>query len=208
MDFAVRNINTAYRNSYNRAVVKTDSQPLLSSASGAKNPNQMSEGEKKMLNELKRRDAEVRAHEMAHLAAGAGLVTGGASYTYQIGPDGQRYAIGGEVQIDVSPVPGDPEATIRKMQQVRRAALAPADPSPQDRAVAAMASQIEAQARIEASQMAQQKREEQMQGTTSTEGENTQTSTISEGQNPFTTLINQIYTSQSQMSGLFINAMG
>ena len=85
------------------------------------------------LRELKQRDAEVRAHEGAHMAAGGAHVTGGADYTYQKGPDGRQYAIGGHVSIDASSVPGDPEATKEKAQQVRRAALAPGEPSGQDR---------------------------------------------------------------------------
>jgi hypothetical protein len=82
------------------------------------------------------------------MAAGAGVVMGGASYQYQRGPDGKMYAVGGEVKIDTSRE-RDPQDTIRKMQQVKRAALAPAQPSGQDRSVAAQASQIEAEARIE-----------------------------------------------------------
>lgn len=104
--------------------------------------------EKQVVNNLKKRDAEVKSHEAAHMAAGSGIVRGGASYEYQSGPDGKMYAVGGEVQIDVSPA-STPEATIQKMQQVRAAALAPAQPSGTDRAVAAQASQMEAQARIE-----------------------------------------------------------
>jgi len=96
---------------------------------------------------LKSRDQEVRRHEQAHLAAAGGLAAGGASFSYKTGPDGKRYAVGGEVNIDTSPVPGDPNATIHKAQQIRRAALAPADPSPQDRTVAASASAMEIQAR-------------------------------------------------------------
>ncbi|MBN1578247.1 MAG: hypothetical protein JW913_16930 [Chitinispirillaceae bacterium] len=106
--------------------------------------------EQKQVAELKRRDREVKAHEAAHIAAGGGYV-GGAQFSYQSGPDGKRYAVGGEVSIDTSPVNDNPEATIRKMQTVRRAALAPADPSGQDRAVAAAASAQEAQARQELS---------------------------------------------------------
>ncbi|MEJ5244629.1 MAG: putative metalloprotease CJM1_0395 family protein [Bacteroidota bacterium] len=110
--------------------------------------SELSEKEKQVVEELKRRDQEVRQHEQAHIAAGGSLVRGGANFNYQVGPDGKQYAIGGEVQIDVSPE-DTPEATIRKMQQVQRAALAPGDPSPQDRAVAAMASRMEAQAASE-----------------------------------------------------------
>jgi hypothetical protein len=98
---------------------------------------------------LKRRDSEVRAHEMAHVMAGGSLVLKGASYQYQTGPDGIRYAVGGEVSIDTSPVDDDAQATIRKMRQVQRAALAPAEPSAQDRAVASSATKEEASARQE-----------------------------------------------------------
>lgn len=98
------------------------------------------------LRELRQRDAEVRAHEKAHMAAGGQYVTGGASYEYQQGPDGRQYAIGGHVSIDASAVQDDPEASAAKARQVRRAALAPGEPSAQDRAVAAKASAQEARA--------------------------------------------------------------
>ena len=103
---------------------------------------------RKLADKLKQTDQEVKAHERAHMSAGAGVVMGGASYQYQRGPDGKMYAVGGEVKIDTSRE-RDPQDTIRKMQQVKRAALAPAQPSGQDRSVAARASQIEAEARIE-----------------------------------------------------------
>lgn len=97
---------------------------------------------------LKQRDREVRTHEQAHVAAGGQYVRGGIQYEYQRGPDGRNYAVGGHVNIDVSDA-RTPEATITKMQQVKRAALAPADPSGADRAVAAAAGQKEQQARTE-----------------------------------------------------------
>ena len=53
--------------------------------------------------------------------------------------------------IDTSPISGDPEATIDKAQQIRKAAMAPAQPSAQDQRVAAAATQMEAQARAELS---------------------------------------------------------
>lgn len=99
--------------------------------------------------ELQKRDREVRAHESAHMAAGGSYVRGGASFQFVTGPDGRLYAAGGEVSIDASPIPDDPQATILKMQTVRRAALAPAQPSAQDRSVAAAASQAEARAQME-----------------------------------------------------------
>ncbi|SFR52509.1 putative metalloprotease CJM1_0395 family protein [Thiomicrospira sp. ALE5] len=99
--------------------------------------------------QLQARDREVRAHEQAHLSAAGPYATGGIQYDYQTGPDGQLYAVGGSVGIDTSPIPGDPEATMQKMQVVQRAALAPAEPSGQDIKVAAQAAQQAAQARIE-----------------------------------------------------------
>ena len=107
--------------------------------------------EQQVVRDLKQRDAEVKAHEAAHIAAGSGVVSGGATYQYQTGPDGKMYAVGGEVSIDLSSE-GSPDATIRKMQQVKAAALAPAQPSGTDRAVAAQAAQIEAMARLEKSE--------------------------------------------------------
>ncbi len=120
-------------------------------AGGSKDEENLSSEEKQQVNDLKRRDAEVKAHEQAHMAAGGGVVQGGASYEYQRGPDGRTYAVGGEVQIDMS-AENTPEATVAKMQQVQRAALAPAQPSGTDRAVAARAAQVEARARAEKTQ--------------------------------------------------------
>lgn len=96
----------------------------------------------------KARDQEVRTHEQAHQAAG-GQYASSPTYTLSKGPDGQSYATGGEVQIDISTVPGDPAATIQKMEQVRSAALAPAEPSSQDMSVAAKAQRLESEARAD-----------------------------------------------------------
>ncbi|MBD3346790.1 MAG: hypothetical protein GF401_17170 [Chitinivibrionales bacterium] len=112
----------------------------------------LSDEERREVRELQTRDREVRAHEAAHVAAGGQYVRGGASYEYQVGPDGKQYAVGGEVSIDTSPIAGNPQATIQKMQVVRKAALAPAQPSGQDRSVAAQATQNEAKARQELAQ--------------------------------------------------------
>ena len=108
----------------------------------------LSEADLKIVSELKARDRVVRTHEMAHMAAGAGIVTRGASFSYQTGPDGQRYAVGGEVGINTSPG-RTPEETLAKADQIRAAALAPADPSGQDLRVAAEATQMAAEARQE-----------------------------------------------------------
>lgn len=118
---------------------------------------ELSESDKQALDGLKRRDAEVKAHEQAHMSAAGDLAQGGASFDYERGPDGQRYAVGGEVSIDTSSVPGDPQATLLKAQRIRRAAAAPVDPSSQDRSVAAQASRMETQARGEVAQQSRDK---------------------------------------------------
>ena len=101
-----------------------------------------------VISELANRDREVRAHEQAHASVG-GAYAGAPTYTFKRGPDGKSYAVGGEVGIDTSPIPGDPEATLRKMELVQRAALAPAEPSAQDLRVAAEAAAQATQARAE-----------------------------------------------------------
>jgi len=106
------------------------------------------EQELQQIKELKARDTEVRTHEQAHAAVG-GQYAGSPSYEYQRGPDGTNYAVGGEVPIDVGVINGDPQATIDKMQTVRAAALAPAEPSGADRAIAADATQKIAAAQAE-----------------------------------------------------------
>lgn len=117
--------------------------------------------EQKQLRELKARDREVRAHEAAHLIAAGTLAIRGANYTYQRGPDGVQYAVDREVSIDNSPVPGDPEATLDKAQQIRKAALAPAQPSQQDIAVANKATQLAIEARAEINRQNQNNDSEQ-----------------------------------------------
>jgi hypothetical protein len=121
-------------------------KPLEPDAAG---PDGLTEAERVQRDKLAARDREVRAHEQAHKLVG-GRYAGSPSYTYETGPDNRRYAVAGEVPIDVAPVPGDPEETIAKMRIVAAAALAPAKPSAQDRAVAALAraQQMQAQAEL------------------------------------------------------------
>jgi len=114
-------------------------------AGGSQQPGELSVEEQRLLDKLVATDRKVRAHEMAHVSVGGELVKGGANFDYQTGPDGKRYAVGGEVSIDTSKG-RTPEETIPKAQKIRAAALAPADPSPQDNRVAALATQMEMQA--------------------------------------------------------------
>lgn len=102
----------------------------------------LSREEEEEVRELKRRDREVRTHEMAHKAAAGSLASGGPVYEIETGPDGGQYAVGGHVSIRI-PKGRNPAETIRIAQQAKRAALAPASPSGQDRSVA-----VEAQSRV------------------------------------------------------------
>ena len=150
------------------------SRPEKSSSSD----KQLTEEEQKQIDELKARDREVKTHEQAHIAAGGSYVKGGATYDYQTGPDGKQYAVGGSVNIDTSPVDGDPEATIAKAQVVIKAALAPAEPSGQDQKVASAARQMMNEARKELTSQ----NNAEINADTNTDTEN-KTGTVSESEN-------------------------
>ncbi|MCL2876256.1 MAG: hypothetical protein FWF12_08220 [Betaproteobacteria bacterium] len=115
---------------------------------GNSRAEELSGTDRRQVDELKSTDRAVRAHEAAHVSVGGNLVTSGASFSFETGPDGKRYAVAGEVSIDTSKG-RTPEETLARAQHIRAAALAPADPSGQDRAVAAAASQMAADARAE-----------------------------------------------------------
>lgn len=150
------------------------SRPEKSSSSD----KQLTEEEQKQIDELKARDREVKTHEQAHIAAGGSYVKGGATYDYQTGPDGKQYAVGGSVNIDTSPVDGDPEATIAKAQVVIKAALAPAEPSGQDQKVASAARQMMNEARKELTSQ----NNAEINADTNTDTEN-KTGSVSESEN-------------------------
>jgi hypothetical protein len=102
---------------------------------------ELSEEDQRKVAELEKIDRRVRTHEQAHVSVAGGYARGGANYNFVTGPDGKRYANAGHVNIDTSPE-RTPEATIRKAEIVRKAALAPADPSPSDRQIAADATKM------------------------------------------------------------------
>jgi len=122
---------------------KPASKPAAKSVAQQPPPDQQ-----RQVQQLRQRDAEVHAHEQAHATAG-GAYAGMPSYSYTTGPDGHRYATGGETPIDSSPVRGNPQATVIKMEVVKAAALAPAQPSGQDMAVYSMANRIEQDAQAQ-----------------------------------------------------------
>lgn len=134
------------------AAQPSDGQDTTNSTSSAG----LTPDERVIVGELAARDREVRTHEQQHQSVG-GQYAGAASFSYQTGPDGVQYAVGGEVSIDISAVPNDPQATIDKMRTVKNAALAPAEPSAQDRSVASSANRMIMQAQAElASQRAEE----------------------------------------------------
>ena len=138
-------ISEEARRLFERERVDVKASPQRSETDAA-NGRELSGEDAKRVAQLKKRDREVRQHEQAHLAALGG---GQASFSYEIGPDGQRYAVEGEVPVDIGAVPGDSRATIRRAQTVARAALAPSDPSAADRQAAARARSVELEARAE-----------------------------------------------------------
>lgn len=129
------------------------------------NGDELSDKEQAELDELKKRDQEVKTHEKAHQSAG-GQYASAPVYEYKKGPDGKDYAVGGHVNIDTSEE-SDPDKTIQKMRIVIKAAKAPAEPSGQDMKVAAEAQQTLNEAQME---KAKQQQEEMKKKDTS-EGE-------------------------------------
>jgi len=152
--FALEDTVTLSQEGKDEATNATSSFAAQKSATGT-DTSSLNRQELMQLQQLKRRDTEVRTHEQAHLSAAGQYARGGASFTYQKGPDGGSYAIGGEVGIDVTGK-ATPEATITKMQTIKRAALAPANPSGADKMIAAQANVKETQARQELLQIQQE----------------------------------------------------
>ncbi|MBL4907345.1 MAG: hypothetical protein JKX94_07835 [Sneathiella sp.] len=179
-------------NDENSSVVHEEDAPQQPKESSRDKPETSASGltdaEEAQVDALKERDQEVRTHEQAHASSG-GQYAGSPSYEYETGPNGQQYAVGGEVQIDTAAIAGDPAATIAKMDTVIKAALAPADPSGQDKAVAAAASQkrIEAQAELNALKQAERTGEVPEGGETLSEGAPVETSSGTGFVNPAST---------------------
>lgn len=141
--------------------------PSEASTLTQKSVEALSQHDQAIVQQLKSRDLEVKAHEQAHLSVAGSFATGGASFTYTTGPNGVRYATGGEVGIDSSKIEGNPAATIRKADAIRRAALAPASPSSQDQLVARNATVMAEEARADLIQLTQeeQKNAKETEGT-------------------------------------------
>lgn len=161
-------------NAQDESAGKQDAQNEQQSRQQTQQQQQQEQQDAKEIEQLKARDQEVRTHEQAHAATG-GQYAGSPQYEYTTGPDNKRYITGGEVSIDVSEAKS-PEDTLRKMEQVRAAALAPAEPSSQDLKVAAEASQKAVEARTD---IAEENREA-LSSTSGESAENSGSSTIEE----------------------------
>ena len=157
------------------------------------NQYELTQDQKMQVIELQRRDLEVRTHETAHMSAGAGLTTG-ASYSYQRGPDNKMYAIGGEVGIDTSPGK-TPEETLKKAAQIKRAALAPAQPSSADLQVAATATNMELDAKMEIQKNQNQETKEKTEQNSQNSQSSQDTSSYLNEQrkNPYNSALNSSY---------------
>ena len=134
-------------------VVGLESQGVVQGSSSIDASRSEEQQELEISRDLAERDREVRAHEQTHASVG-GKYASAPSYTYERGPDGRMYAVEGEVKIDTSPIPNDPEATLEKAEIIQRAALSVAEPSSADRAAAADARAMAIDARAEIMQQA------------------------------------------------------
>ena len=145
---------------------RTGSDPKQSTATGT----ELTQQEREQVKDMQARDREVRTHEQAHATAG-GQHAGAPEYEIERGPDGRSYAVAGHVSISTSPVAGDPEATVAKMETVKRAALAPAEPSGADRSVAADAEGKRADARSELASIRAEERKAALEDSSGDDGE-------------------------------------
>jgi hypothetical protein len=96
---------------------------------------EMTRRERALRDRLRDRHHAVQKHETEHYEAGRPY-TGAPEYWCVTGPDDKMYAVGGITPFDVTPVRGDIPATLRKYRTLKRAALAPHEPSDVDEMLA------------------------------------------------------------------------
>ncbi len=114
-----------------------------------RSPQDLAPVDRARLDQLRGRDAQVRAEETAH-TANAGDLAGPIQYVYQRGPDGRLYAIGGSVGISARASSGSPEELRRIGQRLTAAALAAINPSGADQSVARSGDAFRAYGNVEA----------------------------------------------------------
>lgn len=86
---------------------------------------------------------KITNHENKHAAilrdSGTGVADAKPQLTQKQGPDGRQYAVAGEVNTDLRPVPGNPKATEHKAEAVYRSAIGDTDRSESDNQAARQA---------------------------------------------------------------------
>lgn len=209
----VKNSNTAQKDTQNSSLKNEDSQKQNKEQTQMVNGVELDAKQIQQVRELQSIDRNVRAHEAAHQAAGGGLA-GAASFTFTKGPDNQMYATAGEVPIKMRKG-RTPEETIANARQIASAAMAPADPSPQDFKVATNASKMEFEARAEATKLKAQKIKEQEEKNkennenlqkTNTQNSKENTTNINENYNKeFKNFVAKIYQQNSQNQEIKFN---
>lgn len=133
------NTETGSEDGEEAAELSDEEKTAAAEAEKEADPSQLSDEEIAEVQTLTLQDLKVRNNEEAHVRVG-GQYTSQPKYEFQTGPDNRKYAVSGHVEIDAAAIAGKPEDTIRKLRIVKRAALAPAEPSAEDLKVAAVAS--------------------------------------------------------------------
>lgn len=112
-------------------------------------PDSPDSDKQRVIEDLKKRDRDVREHESAHASDPRLVKIGSAQYDYTIGPDGKAYATGGRVTLSTG-TSRTPEEAIDKAEALKRASMAPGEPSSKDFQAmnAASAMEFEAMNRI------------------------------------------------------------
>jgi hypothetical protein len=103
-------------------------------------PSAPNEDQMAALRDLQARDKEVRRHEQTH-AAMLGPYAGAITYTYEIGPDGKAYAVGGSTEIREA-AGSSPEEKAARARRIMAAAMAVSNPSGADLTAAAEAARM------------------------------------------------------------------
>lgn len=110
------------------------SQPAMRSPDAiVRMGNPQAESETSQMESRSRRIVE---HENRHAAilrdAPDNTADAKPQFVHKQGPDGRKYAVAGEVNTDLKPIPGNPHATEQKAESVYRSALGNADRSQSD----------------------------------------------------------------------------
>lgn len=113
------------------------------------NPGDPDSGRQRIIEQLKSRDKEVRSHEASHSISPELVKIGSAQFDYTIGPDGKAYATGGRVTLSTGSAM-TPEEALSKAEALKKASMAPGEPSTKDFQAlnAAVAMEFEAKNRI------------------------------------------------------------